>query len=44
MAIMESYKWDIESIITHEFSLEELSNAIEIAGDVQHSLNVVIKY
>lgn len=44
MAIMESGKWDIKSIITHEFSLEELSHAIEIAGDVQHSLNVVIKY
>jgi 2-desacetyl-2-hydroxyethyl bacteriochlorophyllide A dehydrogenase len=44
MAIMESGKWDIESIITHEFSLEELPRAIETAGDVEHALNVVIKY
>lgn len=44
MDIMESGKWDIESIITHEFSLEELPYAIETAGDVEHALNVVIKY
>ena len=44
MTIMESGKWDIESIITHEFSWEELPHAIETAGDVQHALNVVIKY
>ncbi len=43
MEIMESGKWDIESIITHEFSLEELPQAIETAGDVEHALNVVIK-
>ena len=44
MAIMESGKWDIESIITHEFQWEELHNAIKTAGDVENSLNVVIKY
>lgn len=44
MAIMESGKWNIESIITHEFSLEELPHAIETAGDVKYALNVVIKY
>ncbi|AWK52982.1 theronine dehydrogenase [Clostridium beijerinckii] len=44
MAIMESGKWDIESIITHEFPWEQLSCAIEAAGDVDHALNVVIKY
>ena len=44
MTIMENKKWDIESIITHEFLWEELPHAIETAGDVKHALNVVIKY
>lgn len=44
MAIMESESWDIESIITHEFAWEELKTAIETAADVEHSLNVVIRY
>ena len=44
MEIMKSGKWDIESIITHEFPWEELSKAIETAGDVEKSLNVVVKY
>lgn len=44
MAIMESGKWDIESIITHEFPWEELKRAIETAADVNHALNVVIRY
>lgn len=44
MAIMESGKWDIESIITHEFAWEDLKQAIETASDVEHSLNVVIRY
>lgn len=44
MAMMESGKWDIESIITDEFLWEHLPQAIEKAADVEHSLNVVIKY
>ena len=44
ITIMESNKWNIESIITHEFPWEELPHAFETAGDVEHSLNVVIKY
>lgn len=44
MAIMESGKWNIESIITHEFAWKDLKKAIETARDVQHSLNVVIYY
>lgn len=44
MAIMESGRWDIESIITHEFAWENLREAIETAADVEHSLNVVIRY
>lgn len=44
MAMMESGRWDIESIITDEYSWEELPEAIERAADVEHSLNVVIRY
>ena len=42
--IMESGKWDIESIITHDFPWEELPHAIETAADVRHPLNVVIHF
>ena len=44
LAIMESGRWDIESIITHEFAWEQLTEAIETAADVEHALNVVINY
>lgn len=41
---MSSGKWDIGSIITDEFPLEHITDAIERAADVNNSLNVVIKY
>lgn len=44
MAIMESKRWDIESIITHEFAQNDLAEAIETAADTDISLNVVIRY
>lgn len=44
MRIMECGKWNIESIITHEFPWEKLREAIETASDVDCSLNVVIRY
>lgn len=44
MEIMKSGQWEIETLITHEFSLNELSNAIEQAADVDHALNVMIKF
>lgn len=40
-AIMASGKWDLEKIITHEFQLSELEQAIRTAGDVEHAGNVV---
>lgn len=43
-AIMESEKWNIESIITDEYPWEQLPLAIERAADVEHALNVVIYY
>lgn len=44
LAIMESGKWDIESIITQEYPWEQLPQAIEKASEVDAALNVVIKY
>ena len=41
--MMASGKWNLERIITHEFSLDELEQAIRMAGDVDHAGNVVIK-
>lgn len=44
MEIMKSGQWDIEKLITHEFKLDDLSEAIEQAADVDHALNVIIKF
>lgn len=42
-AIMSCGKWDLGSIITHEFPLSELEQAICTAGDVNRSGNVVVR-
>lgn len=42
--IMESGRWDIESIITDEYPWEQLPQAIERAAQVNEALNVVIRY
>lgn len=44
MNIMESGKWDIEKMITHEYPWEKLEEAIQMAGKSNEALNVVIKY
>lgn len=44
MEIMKSGRWEIERMITHEFELPELSKAIEQAADVDHALNVMIRF
>lgn len=44
LAIMESGRWDIESIITQEYPWEQLPQAIEKASEVEQALNVVIRY
>ena len=44
MKIMKSRNWDIEQIITHEFSLDELEEALRTAGDTNAALNVIIKF
>lgn len=42
--IMKSGKWNIESIITHEFPLDALEKAIQKASDTENALNVIIKF
>lgn len=44
MAIMQSRKWDIESIITDVYPWEQLPQAIEKASKVDEALNVIIHY
>lgn len=41
--IMTCGKWNLESIITHEFTLPKLENAIITAADAEHAGNVVVK-
>lgn len=44
MQMMESGRWDLESVITHEFSLEQIEKAIRTAADTDHALNVTIRF
>lgn len=44
MNIMKSGKWNIERMITHEFSLSEIDKAIQTAGNTDIALNVTIKF
>ena len=41
--IMSCGQWDLERIITHEFPLSALEQAIRTAGDPEHAGNVVIR-
>lgn len=44
LTIMKSGQWDVEKLITHEFELDDLAVAIEQAADIDHALNVMIKF
>lgn len=44
LGIMAEGKYDIASIITHEFPHEKLAEAIETAAQTDRALNVVINY
>ena len=44
IAVMVSRKWDIASIVTDVFRLEQLPQALDRAAEVEHTLNVIIKY
>lgn len=43
-AIMQSKRWNIESIVTHEFSLDEIAQAIRMAAKTEEALNVMIRF
>lgn len=43
MTIMASGRWDIEGIITHEYGIGELEEALRTAADVQKSGSVIIR-
>lgn len=44
MKVMADGKYDIASIITHEFPHSELAQALELAGRPDEALNVVIRF
>ncbi|MGN1134924.1 MAG: zinc-binding dehydrogenase [Oscillospiraceae bacterium] len=44
MNIMKSGRWDIEKLITHEYPLSQLEDAIRKASDVNEALNVTVKF
>lgn len=44
MAIMASSAWDLETIITQEFPLEQISQAIQTAADTNRAFNVTIRF
>ncbi|MCX4815256.1 zinc-binding dehydrogenase [Streptomyces sp. NBC_01239] len=44
MKIMESGRFDLASIVTHTFPLDQIVEAIETAGDHQSALHVAIAY
>ena len=44
LAIMESGRWNIELMITHEYPLAELEQAIRKATDINEALNVTVYF
>lgn len=43
LMVMSSGRWDLESIITQEFPLEQISEAIQTAGDPSRAFNVIVR-
>lgn len=44
LSMMQSGRWNIASVITHEFSLQDIERAIQTAADTEHALNVIIGF
>ena len=44
MDIMKSCKWDIEKIITGEYPIDDMDEAIRTAGDSDKEFNVIIQF
>lgn len=43
-SVMQSNRWNIEKIITHEYPIEELENALNIASNYNEAFNVIINF
>ena len=43
LTVMSSGRWDLESIITQEFPLDRISEAIQTAGDPSRAFNVIVR-
>ncbi len=44
MNIMKSGRWDIEKIITDEYMIDDINNAIRKAADSESAFNVIVKF
>ena len=44
MQIFASGRWNLETIVTHEFKLDEIENAIRTAADTNRALNVTVRF
>lgn len=44
MNIMSSGRWDLEKLISHEFPLDRIADAIQTAGDSGQAFNVTIRF
>ena len=44
MEIMRSGRWNLERIITHEFSIDDIDKVIQTAADSNHAFNVIIRF
>lgn len=42
--VMQSNRWNIEKIITHEYPIDDLENAIKTASNYDEALNVLINF
>lgn len=43
LTVMSSGRWDLKSIITQEFPLDRISEAIQTAGDPSRAFNVIVR-
>ncbi len=44
LEIMKSKRWDLKKMITEEYDISELAQAIEKAGDTEHAGNVIVHF
>lgn len=44
LKVMTDGRWDLEKLITHEFPIDRISEAIEMAADTDKALNVMLRF